>query len=412
MTFLLSLKSEPLKSLPKNLLRFGLQPYGTMLQNGATWCQRMLALEPLSTHAVLLSLSPYPPTRMPTGSIVGWGHYVPERVVTNDELSEYMDTSDEWIRSRSGIRERRFAADHETTATMSVESGRRALDCAGVAPSDVDLLLVASSSPDYLTPPVSSQVQQGLGMPTVGAMQLTVGCTGFLYGVVTAEQFIQAGTCETVLVIGTELISRWLSWNTRSTAVLFGDGSGAVVMQASDTGGVDSHVLGSDGEGAQHIIVPSGGVAQPVTHEGVDNDEPTLEMNGREVFKFATRIMDGAVKEALRTSSHTVADIDLLIPHQANARIIQYAANSLGLSDDQVFMNLDRYGNTSAASIPLALSEAFDAGYAQPGDTIALVAFGAGLTWGATILDLPTSLPALSAQARSSPARTDASARS
>ena len=331
---------------------------------------------------------------MRTASITGWGHYAPPRVVTNDELSQYMETSDEWIRSRSGIRERRFAGDDETTATMSVKSGRRALQRADVAPEDVDLLLVASSSPDYLTPPVSSQVQDGLGLPHAGAMQLTVGCTGFVYAVVTAQQFIQTGTCDTVLIIGTELISRWLSWNKRSTAVLFGDGSGAVVMQATRSGGVHSHVLGSDGTGAEDIIVPTGGVAAPITHEGVDNDEPALEMNGREVFKFATRIMDGAVTEALSASPYTTADIDLLVPHQANARIIQYAADELGLADDQVYMNVDRYGNTSAASVPLALSEALDAGYARPGDTLALVAFGAGLTWGAVILDLPDTLPA------------------
>ncbi len=334
---------------------------------------------------------------MPSGSITGWGHYAPKRVVTNHELETYMDTSDEWIRSRSGIRERRFAADDETTATMSVESGRRALHSAGVAPSEVDLLLVASSSPDHITPPVSSQVQEGLGLPSVGAMQLTVGCTGFLYAVVTADQFIQAGTCRTVLVIGTELTSRWLSWNNRSTAVLFGDGSGAVVMQATDdpSAGMRGHILGSDGAGAEHIIVPTGGVAEPVTHEGIERGEPTLEMNGREVFKFATRIMHQAVTEALDAADCTVSDIDLLVPHQANARIIQYAADALGLADDQVVMNLDRYGNTSAASIPLALSEALNEGRAEPGDTLAFVAFGAGLTWGATVMDLPDPLPAL-----------------
>lgn len=330
---------------------------------------------------------------MRTASITGWGHYVPSRVVTNDELSDYMETSDEWIRSRSGIRERRFAADHETTATMSIESGQRAMARAGITPSEVDLLLVASSSPDYLTPPVSSQVQEGLGLPTAGAMQLTVGCTGFVYAVVTAQQFIQTGTCDTVLIVGTELISRWLSWNNRSTAVLFGDGSGAVVMQATNTGGVRSHILGSDGTGAEHIIVPSGGVAKPITHAGVDNDEPTLQMKGREVFKFATQIMHSAVTEALAASPYTTADIDLLVPHQANARIIQYAANELGLNEDQVCMNVDRYGNTSAASVPLALSEALDTSQANPGDTLALVAFGAGLTWGATIIDLPDTLP-------------------
>jgi len=333
---------------------------------------------------------------MPYSSITGWGHYAPGRIVTNDELAEYMDTSDEWIRSRSGIRERRFAEDGETTATMSAESGRRALERADVFPEDVDLVLVASSSPDYLTPPVSSQVQSLLGIPQVGAMQLTVGCTGFVYALVTAEQFIRTGGAETILVIGTELTSRWLSWDERSTAVLFGDGSGAVVVEAVDAPcGIRGYVLGSDGDGAQHIIVPAGGVAKPTTHERIDAGETTIQMNGREVFKFATRVMGKSLGEALQKTNLTTDDIDLFVPHQANARIIRYAAEAYDLPEEKVVMNVDRYGNTSAASVPLALSEALDEGRAQPGDTIALVAFGSGLTWAAAIVDLAETLPAL-----------------
>jgi len=333
---------------------------------------------------------------MPYSSITGWGHYAPGRIVTNDELAEYMDTSDEWIRSRSGIRERRFAEDGETTATMSAESGRRALERADVSPEDVDLVLVASSSPDYLTPPVSSQVQSLLGIPQVGAMQLTVGCTGFVYALVTAEQFIRTGGAETILVIGTELTSRWLSWDERSTAVLFGDGSGAVVVEAVDEPcGIRGYVLGSDGDGAEHIIVPAGGVAKPTTHERIDAGETTIQMNGREVFKFATRVMGKSLGEALQKTNLTTDDIDLFVPHQANARIIRYAAEAYDLPEEKVVMNVDRYGNTSAASVPLALSEALDEGRAQPGDTIALVAFGSGLTWAAAIVDLAETLPAL-----------------
>lgn len=335
---------------------------------------------------------------MPYASMTGWGHYVPDRIVTNDELARYMDTGDDWIQSRSGIRERRFAEEGETTATMSVESGRRALERAGCSPDDVDLLLVASSSPDYITPPVSSQVQAGLGMPQVGAMQLTVGCTGFVYALVTAEQFIRTGGCETILVVGTELISRWLSWEERSTAVLFGDGSGAVVVEAAEEPcGIRGSVLGSDGDGAEHIIMPAGGVAKPTTHERIEAGENTLQMNGREVFKFATQVMGRSLGEALQKTNLTTDDIDLFVPHQANARIIKYAAEAYDLPEEKVVMNVDRYGNTSAASVPLALSEALDEGRAQPGDTLALVAFGAGLTWAAAIVDLAETLPALDA---------------
>ena len=327
-------------------------------------------------------------------SITGWGHYAPDNVVTNDDLAEHMDTSDEWIRSRSGIRERRFATEGETTATMSVQSGQRALDRAGLEATDLDLILVASSSPDYLTPPVSSQVQAGLEANTIGAMQLTVGCTGWVYALVTAQQFIQTGTADRILVIGTELISRWLSWENRSTAVLFGDGSGAVVVEATDTPcGIQAHVFGSDGEGAEDIIVPSGGVAQPVTHQALDDDLYNLKMNGREVFKFATRTMGTALGEVLDRAGRTVEDVDLFIPHQANARIIQYAATEYDLPSDKVVMNVDRYGNTSAASVPIALSEALEEGRATPGDTLAFVAFGAGLTWAAAIVDLAPDLP-------------------
>ena len=204
-------------------------------------------------------------------NIIGWGKYVPANVVTNDDLAQYVDTTDEWIRARSGIRERRFAADDETTATMSTEAGRAALEKAGIAPTDLDLIIIATSSPDHLTPPVSSQVQEALGATNVGAMQLTVGCTGFVYGIVTAQQFIATGACKTVLVVGTELISRWLQPEDRSVYVLFGDGAGAVVMQATDEPcGILGHVLGSDGSGAQHIIVPAGGTAMIPTCENVD----------------------------------------------------------------------------------------------------------------------------------------------
>lgn len=329
-------------------------------------------------------------------SIVGWGKYAPANVVTNDDLARHMDTSDEWIRTRSGIRERRFVGEDETTATMSTAAGTAALETAGLEAGDLDLILVATSSPDHLTPPVSSQVQHALGGEGVGAMQITVGCTGFVYALVTAQQFIQTGACDTVLVVGAELISRWLSYDNRNTAVLFGDGAGAVVVRATDEPcGVLGHVLGSDGAGAEEIIVPAGGVACPPTHEALDEGKMTIQMNGREVFKFATRIMGIALDQGLSAAGVSVDDIDLFIPHQANIRIIEYAAKEAGLPMGKVMVNVDRYGNTSAASVPLALCEAFEMGRIQPGDTLALVAFGAGLTWASAIVQLATDLPAL-----------------
>ena len=322
-------------------------------------------------------------------ALTGWGHYAPENVVTNDDLAQIVDTTDEWIRSRSGIRERRFAEAHDHTSTMSTEAARRALDRAGLDGRDLDLILVATSSPDFLTPPVSSQVQHALGADRAGAMALVVGCTGFVYGLVTAAQFIATGAAKTVLVVGAELISRNLNMEDRSTCVLFGDGAGAVVLQATEEPcGLRSHVLGSDGAGYDAIIQWSGGSRNPVNHERIDANRQMLHMNGREVFKFATRTMVESLQQVMDEAGITKADVDLFIPHQANQRIIEYAAQRLELPMEKVMMNVERYGNTSAATIPIALSEALDEGRAQPGDTLAMVGFGAGLTWAAAIFDL------------------------
>lgn len=332
------------------------------------------------------------------GSITGWGLYAPERVVTNDDLAEIMDTSDEWIRSRSGIRERRFVSEGVHTSTMSVAAGRRAMERAGVTADELDLIIVATSSPDHLTPPVSSQVQDELGA-RCGAMQMAVGCTGFVYALVTANQFIATGTYDTILVVGAELISRWINYDDRSTAVLFGDGAGAVVVQATEEPcGLLGHVLGSDGSGAEHIIVPAGGIAEPPTAENIEAGRTAIHMNGREVFKFATRILVEALQEGLDRAGLMPDDVDLLVPHQANARIIHYAAEQMGFPLEKVVVNVDRYGNTSAASVPLALCEALEEGRVRPGDTLALVAFGSGLTWATAVVQMAAEVPALEAQ--------------
>ncbi|MEM6783827.1 MAG: beta-ketoacyl-ACP synthase III [Bacteroidota bacterium] len=321
-------------------------------------------------------------------NLVGWGMSVPQNVLTNDDLAKMVDTSDEWIRSRSGIVQRHICEEGETTKTMAVEASQKALGRASLTAQDLDLILIATSSPDEFIPPVSSRIQHELGAQC-GAMTLIVGCTGFLYGLVTAEQFIATGAAKNVLVVGVETISRNLDFTDRTTCVLFGDGAGAVVLQGTEMPcGVHSHLLGSDGSGADHLIVPGIGAKTRITQETIEEGGHYLRMNGREVFKFATGKMVESLAQVMGDADVSADDIDLFIPHQANRRIIEYAAEQAGFPMDKVYVNLERYGNTSAASVPLALNEALDQGLAGPGDTLALVAFGSGLTWGATIFEL------------------------
>lgn len=321
------------------------------------------------------------------GRITGWGMSVPEKVLTNADLEKMVDTSDEWIVSRTGIRERHVAGEGETTATLSVKAARAAMDKAGIIAADLDLILVATSSPDYLLPPVSSMIQHQLGAHC-GAFTLVAGCTGFVYGLATAQQYIASGAYKTILVIGAEIITKFVDWTDRNTCVLFGDGAGAVVVQAStEKTGVLAFELGSDGEGAQHLMMNLG-VANPPSHAVIDNRDHYIRMNGREVFKFATRTLARSVAEVIGRSGLSTDDIDLLIPHQANERIIEVAAKQLGMPMDKVFVNIAKYGNTSAASIPIALCEAMDQGRCQLGDTIVMVGFGAGLTWASAVVQL------------------------
>jgi 3-oxoacyl-[acyl-carrier-protein] synthase-3 len=323
------------------------------------------------------------------GNIIGWGKYIPPKVITNADLERVLDTSDEWIVARTGIRERHIVDEEETTSQMSIAAARDALEMAGIHPKDLDLIIVATSSPDYLTPPVSSQIQHGLGADKVGAFTLVTGCTGFVYALATAQQFICSGAYKTILIVGAELLSRFIDWDDRATCILFGDGAGAVVMQATDVpSGVLSYVLGSDGSGGGHLILPGGGVANPPNQETLDMGMHKLQMNGREVFKFATRVLGRALREVISEAGLQTEDIDLFIPHQANARIIESAARAVKLPEEKVFVNIHKYGNTSAASIPIALCEAFEEGRAKVGDTLALVAFGAGLTWASAVLKI------------------------
>ncbi|MGB3717068.1 MAG: beta-ketoacyl-ACP synthase III [Candidatus Promineifilaceae bacterium] len=323
------------------------------------------------------------------GRITGWGFYVPEKVVTNFDLEKSLETSNEWIIQRSGIEERHIAAPDETTATLAVNASQAALDKAGLVGCDLDLIIVATSSPDYLTPPVSSQVQYSLCAENVPAFVLEAGCTGFIYALTTAYQFIATGAYKNILVIGVEIISRHVNWQDRSTAVLFGDAAGAVVIQATDEPcGLKGFVLGSDGSQAHQIIIPAGGTAEPVDEASLAGGRHFVHMNGREVFRFASRVIGKASRQAVAKAGLSLDDVDWIIPHQANLRIIEAAVKDMQVPIERFVINIEKYGNTSAASIPLALSEYLDAGRIQPDDTLLLVSFGAGLTWGAAVLQM------------------------
>ena len=339
------------------------------------------------------------------GRLTGWGKAVPDQVLTNADLEKMVDTSDEWIVTRTGIRERRIAPEGVNTSTLAVQASKAALDKAGLIAADLDLIIVASSSPDNLLPAVSSQIQHQLGA-NCGAFTLAAGCTGFVYALVTAQQFIATGAYRTILVIGAEVISRNVDWTDRNTCVLFGDGAGAVILQACDEPtGVLSFELGSAGEGAEHLMLPLG-IAHPPTPEALGKKYQYIHMNGREVFKFATRILARSAAETIGRSGLSIHDIDLMIPHQANARIIELAARQMGLPMEKVFVNIDKYGNTSAASIPLALTEAVEEGRVNEGDKLVLVGFGAGLTWASVVVQFGLAEKSAAAGWLATPTRT------
>jgi 3-oxoacyl-[acyl-carrier-protein] synthase-3 len=321
------------------------------------------------------------------GRITGWGKSVPKRVLTNHDLEQMVDTSDEWIVTRTGIRERHIAGEGEITSTMSVAACQEAMERAGVTPDEIDLIIIATSSPDYFCPPVSSMVQDRLGATRAGAFTLVAGCTGFVYGLVTASQFIETGLYEKILVVGVETLSAAVDWTDRNTCVLFGDGGAAVLLEASDQPtGLLSCELGSDGSDWDALIAPGYGAANPLSEKVLQNREHYLRMDGRRIFRFATRKMTESVINVVQDSGLSWDDIELIIPHQANARIIELAVRRLGVDEDKVMVNIDRYGNTSAASIPLALYDALDEGRLKSGDHVAMVGFGAGLTWAAAVL--------------------------
>lgn len=320
--------------------------------------------------------------------ITGWGKYVPERVLTNADLEKMVDTTDEWITQRTGIKERHLRTEKDTNSSMAVAASLPAIEMAGLTPKDLDLIIVATSSPDYLLPPVSSQIQHMLGADC-GAFQLGAGCSGWVYALATADQFIKAGSYNKILVVGVEIISFALDYTDRSTCVLFGDAAAAVVLMATDQpSGVLSFELGSDGEGAEALIVPAMGSTTPATHEVIDRREQYIRMDGQAVFKFATRAVSGSIKRVVAQAGLLPDDIALFIPHQANARIVEAAARLIRQPIEKFYLNIHKYGNTSAASVPLAMIEAIEEGRLKPGDKVAMVAFGAGLTWAAVVVQM------------------------
>ncbi|MDQ2854628.1 MAG: ketoacyl-ACP synthase III [Chloroflexota bacterium] len=320
--------------------------------------------------------------------ITGWGMYAPSKVMTNDDLAKIVDTSDEWIVSRTGIRERRIAADDENTTSLSVHAARDALVVAGVDPLDVDLVIVATCSPDYPLPATSVTVATALGATRAAGFDLQAACSGFLYGLATGSSFIRSGMYRSVLVVGVEVLSRFLNWNDRNTCVLFGDGAGAVLLQGSDQpGGLLGFELFSDGTGYEGIIVPAGGSACPASPRTTAEGMHFIQMAGRDVYKYATRQLAESASAAVRAAGLTVDQIDQFVFHQANLRIIENVQRHLSIPDEKLYINIEKYGNTSAASVPMALVEAIAAGRIKPGDKILMVAFGAGYTAGAAVVE-------------------------
>ena len=313
--------------------------------------------------------------------ITGLGVHVPERVVTNDELSTLVDTSDEWIMERTGIRERRIASEDEALTDIARPAAIAALERASLEPKDIDLLVCATVTPDMMFPTSSALLADELGMPDAAAYDLLAGCTGFVYAIAQAYSMVAAGLSQRALVVGGDVLSKILDWTDRSTIVLFGDGAGAVVLEHVEDGGFLGFELGADGGGGKHLWLPGSGSRH------FDEPESFVKMNGREVFKFATRVMIYSAEKLLDECGRTVEDVDVYVPHQANVRIIDYATKKLGFPKEKVVVNVDRFGNTSSGSIPLALADAEKDGMLKPGALVLMTGMGAGLTWGSALIE-------------------------
>ncbi|MGM0880928.1 MAG: beta-ketoacyl-ACP synthase III [Bacillota bacterium] len=319
--------------------------------------------------------------------IIGTGKYVPERILSNKELEEMVETNDEWIVTRTGIKERRLASPEEATSDLALIASKQAIAAAGLTAEDIDLIIVATITPDMFFPSTACLLQDKLGAKKAAAFDLSAACSGFIYGMATGSSMIASGMYKHVLVVGAETLSRITDYTDRNTCILFGDGAGAVVLgQVQEGRGFRSFELGADGSGGDLLKVCGGGSRVPATEDSITKKQHFIHMAGNDVFKFAVRIMGSAAEDALKKAGISKDDIDLLVPHQANIRIIQSALNRLNLSDDKAMINLDKYGNMSAASIPVALAEAVEEGRVNEGDCLVLVGFGGGLTWGASVL--------------------------
>lgn len=330
---------------------------------------------------------PAPTTRY--AHIVGWGMAVPDTVLTNEDLEAIVETSNEWIQSRTGIRERRIAGERESTASLGLKAARRALEVADILPTDIELIIVATSTPENIFPSTASLIQNWLGATRAGAYDLSAACSGFVYGVDMAAQAIRSGSIRVAVVIGAETMTRVMDWQDRGTCILFGDGAGAVVLKSStQEGGVLSSVLRSDGSGGDLLGIPTVGSDDLYNSDFSANGHKMhkMHMNGGEVFKFATRVIAESIEQALTKAGLSIEDLSLIVPHQANVRIIQAAARALKVEPDMFVINLERYGNTSAASIPIALCEAIEQKRIRPDEHLAFIGFGGGLTWASMIV--------------------------
>jgi len=313
-------------------------------------------------------------------TITGLGAYVPDRVVTNDELSKLVDTSDEWIMERTGIRERRIAADSQALSDLSLPAAQQALEQAGIEGADIDLLIVATVTPDMMFPSTSAILADQLGAKDAAAYDLSAGCTGFMYAIAQAYGMVAAGLSQRALVVGGDVLSRILDWSDRSTVVLFGDGAGAVVLEPGAEAGFLAFELGADGGGGEHLWLPGSGSRR------FEDPDTFVKMNGREVFKFATRVLVQSAQAVLEQCGSSIEDVDVYVPHQANVRIIDHATKKLGIPSERVVINVDRYGNTSSGSIPLALADAQEDGRLRRGSLVLMTGMGAGLTWGSALM--------------------------
>jgi len=323
-----------------------------------------------------------------TCSITGVGSYVPAKILTNHDLEKMVETSDEWITTRTGIKERRIAADDEFTSDMAARAAERAMKMAGITGADIDLVIVATITPDMPFPATACLVQKKIGATRAAAFDLEAACSGFIYGLEVGQQFIMSRTYKTVLVIGAEKISSIVDWKDRNTCVLFGDGAGAAVLQNRENShGLLTAVMGADGDKAELLYMPGGGSRCPATKESVDGRLHYLRMDGKQAFKNAVQAMESAANEVLKRCELDVTKIKCIIPHQANLRIVDAVAERLKAKPEQLFLNLEKYGNTSAASVAIALDEAVSSGKVTRGDLILLVVFGAGLTWGAAVIE-------------------------